>query len=132
MRINYNNNKIALNKNYSINKNNIYSIKNKNYTFERGERATRFNFSLPVNNYNWRHKYDFVQITLLIFCPCLHKSKKLKKEYDYLYNKLESYCDFVKVTRLLMEYKEETVNMKKNISEINKNIRLNRRVLSKF
>ena len=73
----------------------------------------------PVNNSNWKYKYDFISITMLIFCPCLSKSKTLKKEYDYLYNKLESYCDFVKVTRLLMLFKEETENMRKCLNDIN-------------
>ena len=113
-----------MNKSDSPKKNNIFVGKGKSYTVS--ESGAHLNFSLfPTINSNKKYKYDFFSISLLIFCPCLRKSKILKKEYDYLYNKLKDYCDFVKVTRLMMEIKEGAENMRKNINEINNNIQLN-------
>ena len=118
------NKKMIVNKSNSVIKNNIYNKKGRNYTFLEG--APRSSLTgLSLVDSKLKRKYGFISMTLLIFCPCLSKSKTMKKEYDYLYNKVKDYCDFIKVTRLLMVLKEEAENLRKNINEVKNNIQFN-------
>ena len=78
------NKKMIVNKSNSVVKNNNYVRKGKSYTFLEG--AARSGLAgLSLDSSELKHKYQFVSISLLIFCPCLSKYKTLKKEYDYLY-----------------------------------------------
>ncbi len=55
----------------------------------------------------------------MLFCPCFEDSKSLNLEYKNIQKELYKYCDFIKVTALLMKVEN---NDKNNLENSDKTI----------